>query len=172
MSIRKLGTFEPQIDPSAYVDTDAILIGKVKIGPRASVWPLSVLRGDVDRIEIGEGSNVQDNSVLHVDAGTPCIVGKNVTIGHSVVLHGCVIEDGALIGMGAVVLNGAKIGTGAIVGGGAVVKENSVIPPRTLWAGVPAKQIRELSEDQSKTGEHIAKQYQHEYVHDVYKKSR
>ena len=171
MSIRSLASFRPEISPMAYVDPDAVVIGRVKIEAEASIWPCAVLRGDVDEIVIGAGSNIQDNSVVHVDAGSPCILGKHVSVGHSVVLHGCKIGAGALIGMGAVVLNGAEIGEGAIVGGGAVVLEKTKIPSRTLWAGVPAKQIRVLSPEQAQTGTEIASRYKAEYVRDIYKKS-
>src|ERR1700737_1117903 len=111
----------PQIAASAYIDSSAQVIGDVTVGERSSVWPNSTLRGDVNRIRIGEETNVQDNSVLHVDEGAfPLILGDRVTVGHSVVLHGCQIEDECLIGIGAVVLNGAKIGKGSVIAAGAL----------------------------------------------------
>src|ERR1700712_1310094 len=113
----------PRVDPDAWVAPNAILIGDVTLAGAASVFYGAVLRGDADRIVVGEGSNLQDGVVVHVDAGFPVLVGRNVTIGHRAVLHGCVVEDGALIGMSATVLNGAVIGEGSLVAAGSVVLE-------------------------------------------------
>ncbi len=134
----------PKIADSAFVAENATLIGDVEIGENASVFFGAVLRGDVAPIRIGEGSNVQDNVVIHVDAGHPAIVGKGVSLGHLAMIHGSTVEDGALVGMHATVLNGAVVGAGALVSAGAVVLENTQIPPRSLAAGVPAKVRREL----------------------------
>lgn len=139
----------PMVDPSAYVHPAASVLGLVTLGARASVWPGAVLRGDGDRIVIGEESNVQDGVIIHVDPGLPTIVGRRVTVGHRAVLHGCTVEDGALIGIGALVLNRAVIGAGALVGAGAVVTEGMVVPPGALVLGMPAKVVRQLSEAQA-----------------------
>ena len=129
----------PQVDPSAFVASNAVLAGDVHLGPRASVWFGCVLRSEVERITSGAESNVQDLSVLHTDPGSACTLGDRVTVGHRVVLHGCTVEDDALIGMGAVVMNGAVVGRGAVVAAGAVVPQGMQVPEMTLVAGVPAK---------------------------------
>src|ERR1700680_2282990 len=126
----------PQIPASAYIDPDAVIIGDVSIGERASVWPGVVIRGDVNWIRIGARTNIQDGSVLHVMKDThPLVLGDAVTIGHGVILHGCTIESNVLIGMGSILLNGAKIGTGSIVAAGTLVPENTVVPPGRLFMG-------------------------------------
>jgi carbonic anhydrase/acetyltransferase-like protein (isoleucine patch superfamily) len=137
----------PQIPASCYVDLSAQLIGDVTLGEHSSVWMNAVLRGDVNSIRVGANSNVQDCAVLHGQRNLyPVIVGDWVTIGHNATVHGCVVEDAVLIGMGVTILNNCRIGTGSIIAAGAVVPENTVVPPRTLWAGVPAKLRRDLSE--------------------------
>ena len=138
----------PIIPASCYVDVSAQLIGDVTLGENASIWMNAVLRGDVHSIHIGSNSNVQDCTVLHGMRGRyPVILGDWVTVGHSVTLHGCTIEDACLIGMGAVILNNARIGEGCIIGAGTVIPENTVVPPRTLWLGVPGKQRKQLTEE-------------------------
>jgi carbonic anhydrase/acetyltransferase-like protein (isoleucine patch superfamily) len=127
------------IQKSAFIHADAIVLGNVSLGDKASVWPTAVIRGDSDRISVGNESNVQDGAVLHADEGMPCIVGDRVTIGHRAIVHGATVEDDCLIGMGAIVLNKAVIGRGSLIGAGAVVTEGTVIPPRSLVLGVPAK---------------------------------
>ena len=109
------------------------------------MWFGCVLRGDINKISIGEGTNIQDGSILHVDDKHPCVVGKKVHIGHHVNLHGCVVEDGSMVGIGAIVLTGARIGREAIVGAGSVVLEETIIPPRMLAVGTPAKVVREVT---------------------------
>jgi carbonic anhydrase/acetyltransferase-like protein (isoleucine patch superfamily) len=137
----------PQFPASCYVDPSAQLIGDVTLGEHASVWMNAVLRGDVHSIRVGNNSNVQDCAVLHGQRNTyPVIVGDWVTIGHNATVHGCVIEDAVLIGIGAAVLNGCQIGEGSIIAAGALVPERTIVPPRTLWTGVPAKQRRELGD--------------------------
>src|ERR1700690_3165074 len=137
----------PRIAASAYIDPSAQIIGDVVIGERASVWPNVTVRGDVNYIRIGDETNVQDNSCLHVEHDThPLILGNRVTVGHSVTLHGCVIEDECLIGIGAVVLNGARIRGGSIVAAGALVPEGMEVPPGSLVMGVPAKIRRPLKD--------------------------
>jgi carbonic anhydrase/acetyltransferase-like protein (isoleucine patch superfamily) len=137
----------PQVHPSCYVDLSAQLIGDVTLGEHSSVWLNAVLRGDVHSIRVGANSNVQDCAVLHGQRNLySVVVGDWVTIGHNATVHGCVVEDECLIGIGARVLNDCRIGTGSIVAAGSVVPEHTVVPPRTLWAGVPAKMRRELTD--------------------------
>ena len=136
----------PQIAPSAYVDPAAVVIGDVIIGADSSVWPCTVLRGDVHYIRIGARTNVQDSCVLHVMRDEyPLILGDDVTIGHSVTLHGCTIESRCLVGMGAVILNGVKIGSGSIVAAGALILERTEIPANSLVVGHPGKIKRTLT---------------------------
>ena len=137
---------EPAVAPSAFVAETAAVIGSVTLKDKVNVWYGAVIRGDENSIEVGEGSNVQDNATLHVGHAYPAKLGRNVTVGHNAVVHGCTVGDDTLIGMGAVVLNGAVIGKGCIIGAGALVKENTVIPDRSLVVGVPAKVIRELDD--------------------------
>jgi carbonic anhydrase/acetyltransferase-like protein (isoleucine patch superfamily) len=137
----------PIVDPTAYIDPYAQVLGDVIIGPQSSVWLNAVVRGDVHGITIGARTNIQDCAVLHGMKGMyPVIIGNGCTIGHNATVHGCILEDDVLIGMGAMVLNGARIGAGSIVAAGAVVPERAIIPPRSLVAGIPAKVKRECSE--------------------------
>jgi len=139
----------PNIAPTAWIDPTAVVIGDVTIGERSSVWPNAVLRGDVNKITIGEETNVQDGSVLHVEhALHELILGNRVTVGHSVVLHGCTVEDDSLIGIGAIVLNGARIGRGSVIAAGALVPEGMQIPPGSMAMGVPAKIKREVTPEE------------------------
>src|SRR5579863_4618738 len=145
--IRTYQGHKPHIPASCYVDVSAQIIGDVVLGERSSVWMNAVLRGDVNSIRVGSCSNVQDCAVLHGQRNLYSVtVGDWVTIGHNATVHGCVVEDESLIGIGARVLNNCRIGTGSIIAAGAVVPEQTVVPPRTLWAGVPAKQRRELGD--------------------------
>ena len=145
--IRSYQGHTPQIHSTCYVDLSAQLIGDVQLGAHSSVWMNAVLRGDVNSIRVGANSNVQDCAVLHGQRNLySVVVGDWVTIGHNATVHGCVVEDECLIGIGARVLNDCRIGTGSIIAAGAVVPEHTVVPPRTLWAGVPAKMRRELTE--------------------------
>lgn len=143
-----LVTFEgksPAVADGAFVAPTAVLIGDVVAGPRASIWFGAVLRGDFDRIEIGEGTCVQDNAVIHTAPGLPTVVGRNVTLGHGALLEGCVVEDSAVLGMGCVVLQRARVGEGAMVAAGCVVTEDQEIPAGHLAVGVPARVTKELS---------------------------
>ncbi len=133
-------------DGDFWVAPDANVIGRVILHKGSSVWFGSTLRGDGEVIEVGPGSNIQENCVLHTDLGFPLTIGTNCTIGHKAMLHGCTIEDGALIGMGATVLNGAVIGAGSLIGAGALITEGKVIPPRSLVMGAPGKVVRELDD--------------------------
>lgn len=137
----------PQVPETAWVAPNATLVGQVTLSESSSVFYSSVLRGDMDSIVIGPGSNIQDGCVVHTDTGFPAVVGAGVSVGHRAVLHGCTVEDDSLIGMGAVVLNGAVVGAGSLVAAGAVVTEGMQIPPGSLVAGVPAKVRKELDED-------------------------
>lgn len=134
----------PEIDPTAWVAPDAVLVGKVRIGPGASVWFGAVLRGDNEWIEIGAGSNVQELCVMHTDPGHPLRVGPGCTIGHKAMLHGCTIGQGALVGMGATVLNGALVGAESLIGACALVTEGKEIAPGSLVMGAPGKVVRAL----------------------------
>ena len=137
----------PQVPSSCFVDLSAQLIGDVALGEHSSVWMNAVLRGDVNSIRVGANSNVQDCAVLHGQRNLYSVtVGDWVTIGHNATVHGCVVEDECLIGIGARVLNNCRIGAGSIIAAGSVVPEHTVVPPRTLWAGVPAKLRRELTD--------------------------
>ncbi|WP_460773537.1 gamma carbonic anhydrase family protein [Microbacterium sp. GXF7504] len=147
-SILSIGDAVPRIDETAFVAAGARIIGDVHLGPRASVWYNAVLRADGDTITIGARSNLQDSVSVHVDRGSPVVIGEDVSVGHNAVVHGCTIGDGSLIGMGAVVLNGARIGSACLIAGGAVVLEGAEIPDGSLVAGVPAKVRRELTEEE------------------------
>jgi carbonic anhydrase/acetyltransferase-like protein (isoleucine patch superfamily) len=159
MPIYRLGDAVPQIDPSAWVADSAVIIGRVTLGPGASVWYGAVLRGDNEPIVIGARSNVQEGAVLHTDPGRPLTVGEGVTIGHQAMLHGCTVGDGALIGIQAVVLNGAKIGAGCIVGAGALVTEDKEFADGSLVVGAPAKVMRTLTPEQRASLAHSADSY-------------
>ncbi len=135
----------PVIHPSAYVAPGADIIGNVRLAKDASVWFGCVLRGDVNRIDIGEATNIQDGSILHVDDDRPCLIAHHVHVGHHANLHGCRVATGAMIGIGAIVLSGAHVGTEAIVGAGSVVLEGTRIPPRSLAVGAPARVVRKLT---------------------------
>ncbi len=134
------------VDPSAFLAPGSTVVGEVSIGARSSVWFGAVLRGDVAPIVVGEESNVQDNSVVHVDADEPARIGSRVTVGHRAIVHGARVEDACLIGMGAIVLSGATIGTGSLVGAGALVREGQRVPPGSLVLGAPARVVGAVSE--------------------------
>ncbi len=144
--IRTHGGRIPRIAASAYVADSADVIGDVEIGDNASIWFTTVLRGDIEPIRIGANSNIQDGSVVHTMLGSPVVVGDWVTVGHRAVLHGCTIENNCLIGMGAVLLNNVRVGEGSIIAAGALVPEKAMIPPRSLYLGVPARFQRQLTE--------------------------
>jgi len=148
MAIYQLGEDVPRVPNSAYVSDGATVIGKVTLGEHVSVWPGAVIRGDNDLIKIGDGSNVQDNAVLHTDPDFPLVIGANVTIGHQAMLHGCTIGDGCLIGIQAVVMNGAIIGKDCLIGAGALVPEGKLFPERKLIVGAPGKIVRALADDE------------------------
>jgi carbonic anhydrase/acetyltransferase-like protein (isoleucine patch superfamily) len=146
--IYKLNENKPQFpeDGDFWVAPDANVIGKIRLNTGASVWFGATLRGDNEWIDIGAGSNVQENSVLHTDIGFPLTIGRNCTIGHKAILHGCTIGDQSLIGMGAIVLNGAQIGRNCLIGAGALITEGKIIPENSLVVGAPGKVVRSLTE--------------------------
>ena len=159
--------YRPKLDKGAWVAPGATVIGDVKIGKDSSIWFGCVIRGDVHKIRIGDRTNIQDLSMVHVthykkpdkSDGHPTIIGNDVTVGHKVMLHGCTIEDACLIGMSATILDGAVIGKESIVGAGALVTMNKVFPPRSLILGSPAKVVRELSEEEVAQLYNSAKRY-------------
>ena len=148
MAVYELDGVAPQVDASAWIADSAEVMGNVSLGADASVWFGCVLRGDTERMSVGEGSNIQDLSVLHADVGQPLTIGRHVTVGHKVMLHGCTIGDESLIGIGAVVLNGAKIGKNCLVGAGALVTEGKEFPDGSMIIGSPAKVVRQLMPEQ------------------------
>jgi carbonic anhydrase/acetyltransferase-like protein (isoleucine patch superfamily) len=151
----------PQLHAESWVAPNATVIGPVTLAANASVWYGATLRAEVEPIDIGAGSNIQDGVTIHVDPTFPATIGADVSVGHNAVLHGCTIEDGCLIGMGAVILNGARIGAGCLIAAGAVVPQGAVIPPRSLVAGVPGKVRRELSDAEVDANRNNAQLYQH-----------
>lgn len=137
----------PQIDPTAFIAENAVIIGDVVIGPRVNIWYNCVLRGDTNRIVVGEETNIQDGTIIHAETlDGPALIGRRVTIGHNAIVHGCVVEDEALIGMGSIVLSYARIGKGSVIAAGAIVKEHEVVPPGTIMVGIPAKPKGQVSE--------------------------
>ena len=147
-SVLSVSGSAPRLHETAFVASGARLTGDVTLEEGASVWYNAVVRGDSDAITLGAGSNLQDNVSVHVDAGSPVVIGENVSVGHNAVVHGCTIGDGSLIGMGSVVLSGAVIGAGCLVAGGAVVLGGTIVPDGSLVAGVPAKVRRELTSEE------------------------
>lgn len=148
MAIYELDGICPRVADTAWVADNAQVIGDVRLEPGSSVWFGATLRGDTEPIVVGEGSNVQDGSVLHADVGYPLTLGRHVTVGHQVMLHGCTIGDESLIGIGAIVLNGAKIGRHCLVGAGALVTEGKEFPDGSMIIGSPAKAMRQLTPEQ------------------------
>lgn len=166
MSIRRFEGYSPVIHPSAYIDEQAMVGGQVTIGAESSVWPMCVLRGDINSIEVGERTNIQDGSVLHVthdsefaEGGMPLLVGSDVTVGHKVILHACTIEDLCLIGMGSVVLDGAVVRSGAMIGAGSLVPPNKDLEGGYLYVGSPVRRVRELSEKERRFLKYSAEHY-------------
>jgi len=159
----------PQIDSSVFMTEDVIIIGDVRIEEDANIWFGSVIRGDVNRVTIGARTNIQDNCTLHETwKKYPLVIGSDVTVGHGAILHACTIEDACLIGMGAKVLDNAVVGSESLVAAGAVVREGFHVPPGTLAAGVPAKIVRELSEEERAHIRNSARNYLH-YVEEYRK---
>lgn len=148
----------PDISQAAFVARGAVVIGRVEVGAGASIWYGAVVRGDVEQISIGSSTNIQDGAILHGEPGKPTVLEDFVTIGHRAVIHSAYIERGTLIGIGAIVLDGVRVGTGCIVGAGAVVTKD--VPPYSLVAGVPAKRLRDVSQEQAVELIEHAKRYE------------
>jgi carbonic anhydrase/acetyltransferase-like protein (isoleucine patch superfamily) len=148
MAIYSIGDRQPVLGHESWVAPNATVIGDVQLGDKASIWWNAVVRGDNDTITIGANSNIQDGSVLHVDAGVPLTIGANVTVGHLVMLHGCSIGDESLIGIKSVILNRAVIGRHCIIGANSLIPEGKVIPDRSLVMGSPGKVVRQLSDEE------------------------
>ncbi len=158
--IYNFNNISPKIDKDSWYAPNSVLIGNVTLKKDANIWFNATLRGDVEPITIGEGSNIQDGSVVHTDPGCPTIVGNGVTVGHMVMLHGCEIADDCLIGIGSTILNKTKIGKNCIIGANALVTENKVIPERSLVLGSPGKVVRQVTDEEI---EHI-KENARDYV--------
>lgn len=148
-----------KVDQSAWVAHSADVIGNVEIGEESSVWYHATIRGDLNYVKIGSGTNIQDGAVVHVDTGCPCVIGSMVTVGHNATVHGCTIGDRSLIGMGSILLNGCKIGRDCMIGAGALVTEGKEIPDGSLVLGSPGKVIRKLTEEEIKQIEMNAMTY-------------
>lgn len=148
MPVYAFGAHAPSIDPHSWIAPNATVIGQVDIARNVSIWWNCTLRGDTDRLSVGENSNIQDNSVLHTDPGLWLVVGRNVTVGHRVILHGCTIGDGSLIGMGATLLNRSVIGRNCLIGANALIPEGKVIPDGSLVVGAPGRIVRQLGEEE------------------------
>ncbi len=166
MAIRKFEQYTPKVAASAFVDDSAVVTGKVTIGADSSIWPMCSIRGDIHSIDIGERTNIQDGSILHVThdsefapGGNALSIGNDVTVGHNAVVHACTVEDLCLIGMGSVLLDGAIIKAGAIVGAGSLVPPGKELDGGYLWLGSPVKRVRELTEKEKAFLEYSASHY-------------
>lgn len=166
MTIRKFNQFFPKVDESAYVDDTSLVLGDVEIGADSSIWPMAVLRGDVNSIRIGARTSIQDGVVCHVThdgpydpGGHQLIVGDNVTVGHKAILHGCQIENNCLIGMGAVIMDAAILREGVIIGANSLVPPGRELEGGFLWVGSPARKIRRLTEEEMEFFEYSANNY-------------
>lgn len=150
---------KPNIDSSVFVAKGAVILGDVTVAKDCSIWYNATIRSTEAPIIIGEGSNVQDNAVIHVDFNHSTIIGSYVTIGHGAIIHGCTIEDNTLIGMGAIILNGAKIGKNCIIAAGALIPQNKIIPDNSLVMGSPGKVVRQVTEDEILKNKKNAEEY-------------
>lgn len=162
--IKKYNDISPRISPDAFISENSTIIGDVIVDKNASIWYGAVLRGDEESIVIGEGSNIQDNAVVHTDKDRRALIGKNVTIGHGAIIHGCTIEDEVIVGMGAIILNGAHIGKNTIIGAGSLISEKKIIPEGVLCYGFPAKVIRKLTSEEIKSIEISADEYREKAI--------
>ncbi|MCW9025113.1 MAG: gamma carbonic anhydrase family protein [Gammaproteobacteria bacterium] len=167
MTIRTFENMAPVIGDGVYIDEAALVVGNVDIGNESSVWPFTVIRGDVNSIRIGVCTNIQDNSVLHVShkgpynpEGNALSIGNNVTVGHRVILHGCTVMDNCLIGMGATIMDGAIIHPNTLVGAGTLIAPNKELESGYLWLGSPAKRVRPLTEEEIASIQYSAEHYQ------------
>jgi len=166
MTIRKFEEFTPKLDDSVFVDESAVVIGNVEIGTDSSVWPMCSVRGDIHSIRIGERTNIQDGSILHVThdgefspGGNKLTIGSDVTVGHNAIVHACTVEDSCLIGMGSVLLDGCIVRAGAMVGAGSLVPPKKVLDGGYLWLGSPVKKARELNEKEKAFLKYSAEHY-------------
>ena len=166
MAVRAYQGVAPKIDPTAFIDETAVVIGNVVVGADSSIWPMSVVRGDIHSIRIGRRTNVQDGCILHVTddtqyvpGGFPLEIGNDVTVGHGAILHACVIEDLCLIGMGAIVLDGAVVESGAMIGAGALVPPGRRVEGGYLWVGSPVKKVRPLRDEEKEYLSHSMRSY-------------
>ncbi len=150
----------PRLHSESWVAPNASVIGQVNLSARASVWYSATLRAEIEPIDVGFGSNIQDGVTVHTDPEFPVVIGSGVSVGHNAVLHGCTVEDDVLVGMGAVVLNGAVVGAGSLIAASALVPQGMVIPPRSLVAGVPGLVRRELSDAEVSANRYNAQVYQ------------
>lgn len=157
--ILSYNSFVPILKGNNFIATNATVIGNVIVGENSSIWFGAVVRADIDKIEIGSNTNIQDNVVIHIDKGKPTIIGDEVTIGHNAIIHGAKLGNRTLIGMGAIILDGAQIGEGSIVAAGSVVRPNIIIPPRCLVAGVPAEIKRNTTDKELEAIIESAKNY-------------
>ena len=166
MTIRNFKDKKPNIHSSTFIDESALVLGDVKIGKDCSIWPMTVIRGDVNTIQIGNNTNIQDNSVLHVTHDGPynpggynLKIGSNITVGHRVILHGCQIGDLCLIGMGSTIMDGVIIESNNIIGAGSLVTPNKHLESGYLWMGSPARKVRKLSDEEVESIEYSAQSY-------------
>lgn len=157
--IKELKDKKLNINKSAFIAENAMIVGDVTIGENSSIWYSAVVRGDLEKIVIGDNTNIQENSTVHNDEGFPINIGDNVTIGHNCIIHGCTINNTALIGMGSIILNGASIGENTIIGAGSLVTQNKEIPSGVLCMGSPAKVIRNLTDEEIKSLKESADHY-------------
>ncbi|MGM9973487.1 MAG: gamma carbonic anhydrase family protein [Clostridiaceae bacterium] len=162
--IKKYNDIAPSISPEAFIAENSAIIGDVNVDKNASIWYGAVLRGDEESILIEEGSNIQDNVVIHTDKDRPVFIGKNVTVGHGAIIHGCTILDKVIVGMGAIILNGAHIGKNTIIGAGTLISENKTIPEGVLCYGFPAKVIRKLTPEEINSIEKSAVEYREKAI--------
>jgi carbonic anhydrase/acetyltransferase-like protein (isoleucine patch superfamily) len=146
-------------EPNPFIARGAIVLGDVHFGQDVSVWFNTVIRGDTDRITIGDATNIQDLSMVHADPGFPCVVGCRVSVGHRVILHGCTVEDDCLIGMGAILLNGVRVGKGSVIGAGAVLIEGTEVRPGSVVVGVPGRVVREVDPAMRERIDHTWRHY-------------
>ena len=159
MMVMEFEGVTPKIDENTYISESVDIIGKVNVEENVNIWFGTRLRGDMNNIIIGENTNIQENSVVHVDINSPCIIGKNVTIGHGTIIHGCSISDNVLVGMGSIILNNAKIGKNTIIGAGSLVTQGKEFPEGVLILGNPAKVIRQLTEAEIESIQRSADNY-------------
>ncbi len=157
--IHASGEVTPRVAPGTFIAWNAEVAGDVLIGQDASVWFGTTVRGDVAGIRIGDGSNLQDGVVVHVNTNQPCVVGRDVTVGHRAILHGCTVGDGSLIGMGAIMLNGSEVGPGSIVAAGSLVPQGKRFPARSMLMGSPARLVRQVSDAEAERNLENAREY-------------